>query len=136
MLGLAVAGMASLWLFAPLWRRAKRTAEPGDPDADLMIVPRTVTPAYHFFLQAFGRENSLKVVVDRRNAERRWRRNRLVADRRGNDRRGAEPVTWHRDGFIFAPASHMESTSSMESPSSPENNIYPQLPAFRPGRRT
>src|SRR5712692_4952947 len=112
LLGLVVAAAAALWLCARLWRRVERTAEPADAAAKLMIVPHSLSPAYYFFLQAFAKENSLNVIVDRRATERRRQPGRVFVERRGTDRRGPLPAAWNRDGFILAPVAGIEKKAS------------------------
>ena len=100
-------------LLSLLFRRrpAPDAARPDQPESKLLIVPRSLSPAYYFFLRAFAKENSLSVIVDRREGERRGRPRPVFVDRRHDDRRQKPAPTWNRDGFIVVPAPAEEKDS-------------------------
>jgi hypothetical protein len=102
--GFVVAAAIPVWLFGRRLRTEKgeATAEPAEPSARAIIVPSTLSPAYYFFLQAFAKEHSLKVIVDRRGSERRREPRPIFAELRCHDRRGTRPATWHDGDFILA----------------------------------
>jgi hypothetical protein len=68
---------------------------------DLMVVRRTFTPAYYFFLRAFAKANGLRIMLDRRKDERRAQPSGARGERRRNERRRAYPSTWHKGDFII-----------------------------------
>ena len=81
----------------------RRTQRKGSGTAlrDLMIVRRGMSPAFYLFCRLFANENGLKVVPDRREADRRHRqRDTPSIDRRRFDRRLAENQ-WAREDFLI-----------------------------------
>jgi len=67
---------------------------------DYLIVRRGLAPSYYEFLKVFAAERHLKVVVDRRKADRRSARQAVEQERRQQDRRGAPPSTWYAGDFV------------------------------------
>jgi len=71
---------------------------------DLLIIRRGLAPEYVLFLETTGRLNGIEVIVDRRvGEERRASHVETAFERRVAHRRGAEPETWRRSGFISVP---------------------------------
>jgi hypothetical protein len=63
-----------------------------------------LAPEYVLFLETTGRLNGIEVIVDRRlGEERRGPHVETIPERRVAQRRGAEPETWRRSGFISVP---------------------------------
>lgn len=77
-----------------------------NPAMESLIVRRSLSPAYYFFLQTFAQANRLGVVVDRRLEERRQETRRTFGERRRAERRGAEPLSWQQGDFIVVRAGH------------------------------
>jgi hypothetical protein len=98
--------------FREILDRRKQASDSGDAAADLMIVRRGMSPAYYFFCRLFAQENGLKVMPDRRAADRR-RRQRPTAsiDRRRLDRRKADNHFVRQDFLIVR---HSRSTAGTE----------------------
>jgi hypothetical protein len=65
-----------------------------------LIVRRSLSPAYYYFLQTFAEANRLEVVIDRRVTDRRLVRSRTFRERRLADRRGLPPSTWIEGDFV------------------------------------
>jgi hypothetical protein len=65
-----------------------------------LIVRRSLSPAYYYFLQTFADANHLEVVIDRRIRDRRVVRGRMFAERRAIERRGGPPSTWTEGDFV------------------------------------
>jgi hypothetical protein len=65
-----------------------------------LIVRRSLSPAYYFFLQNFADANRITVTVDRRIEERRRHVRRTFGERRREERRGAVPLSWSEGDFI------------------------------------
>jgi hypothetical protein len=69
-----------------------------------LIVRRSLSPAYYFFLQTFAESSRIELIVDRRLTERRQIRHRRFGDRRRTERRGAIPATWSQGDFVVVRA--------------------------------
>jgi len=89
------------------WLRFEPDCQPlrSDRDrVDLLIIRRGLAPEYVLFLETTGRLNGIEVIVDRRlGEERRGPHVETIPERRVAQRRGAEPETWRRSGFISVP---------------------------------
>lgn len=71
---------------------------------ELLIIRRGLAPDYVLFLETTGRLNDIEVIVDRRVVEeRRGLHVETTPERRVAQRRGPEPETWRRSGFISIP---------------------------------
>ena len=71
---------------------------------DLLIIRRGLAPDYVLFLETTGRLNGIEVIVDRRVGDkRRGPHVEATSERRVAERRGPEPETWRRSGFISVP---------------------------------
>lgn len=67
---------------------------------DYLIVRRGLAPSYYEFLKVFAAERHLKVILDRRKADRRRARLPVEDERRQLDRRGPAPRTWKAGDFV------------------------------------
>jgi len=71
-----------------------------DFNMDYLIVRRGLAPSYYEFLKVFAAERHLKIIVDRRKADRRSARRPIEQERRQADRRGPPPTTWRAGDFV------------------------------------
>jgi hypothetical protein len=67
----------------------------------VLIVPRGLSDQYYEFLAIATRVNGEKLLIDRRLAVRRTKRQSATDDRRmPGDRRGPVPASWVEDDLI------------------------------------
>jgi hypothetical protein len=65
-----------------------------------LVVRRSLSPAYYYFLQMFADANRIKLLIDRRVHDRRVVQGRTFQERRRADRRALPPPTWTEGDFV------------------------------------
>jgi hypothetical protein len=97
---------------------------PGSPEpapAHLVVLrrdaplPGPVGDLVRALQERLGRAGLVRVIRDRRVADRRGAREAVDADRRRIDRRGAPPGTWTSLGLVLAPGENATATAEAQS---------------------